>query len=275
MAGSKADSQDGGEMAACLRGMESTLERFIAEAAGRPQSLADAVRWAVFGGGKRIRPRMCIAAAVAVGGSANDAVWPACAVELLHSYTLVHDDLPSMDNDSERRGRPSVWAKFGEANAVLAGDALQAIAFSAAARSPRNSSAILAELADKAVGVVRGQCAEPTARTPDDMEFVFAHKTGDLFEAAAVMGALAGGGSERDVACLRAYAHSFGMAFQFRDDILDGGDGDFSALSFLSEKEAEERLSAHVDAAKAALAGLPGDVSALASLAEKLAKPSA
>ena len=103
----------------------------------RPRVLAEAMCWAVEGGGKRIRPRICLASAVAAGGMSADALLPACAVELLHSYTLVHDDLPAMDNDAERRGRPSVWAKFGEANAILAGDALQALAFDLAARLPQ------------------------------------------------------------------------------------------------------------------------------------------
>ena len=118
-----------------IQDVERELRRLLS-AQERPRVLAEAMRWAVEGGGKRIRPRICLASAVAVGGASSDAILPACAVELLHSYTLVHDDLPAMDNDAERRGRPSVWAKFGEANAILAGDALQALAFAALAQVP-------------------------------------------------------------------------------------------------------------------------------------------
>ena len=100
--------------------IEKKLEELLSGV--RPAVLFDAMRHAVMSGGKRVRPQICLAAAVAVGGKAEDAVCSACAIELLHSYTLVHDDLPSMDNDTERRGQPTVWAKFGEANAVLAGE---------------------------------------------------------------------------------------------------------------------------------------------------------
>ncbi|MBR2839447.1 MAG: polyprenyl synthetase family protein, partial [Kiritimatiellae bacterium] len=114
--------------------IEATLDEVLPAAGSRPGALAAAMRYAVGSGGKRIRPRLCLAAAAAAGGRADDARYPAAAVELLHNYTLVHDDLPAMDDDTERRGRPSVWAKFGEATAILAGDALQALSFAAIAQ---------------------------------------------------------------------------------------------------------------------------------------------
>ena len=116
--------------------IEKTLDEVLPKEGERPAELSEAMRYAVGAGGKRIRPLICLASAVAVGGKAEDARCPAAAIELLHNYTLVHDDLPAMDNDTERRGKPSVWAKFGEANAILAGDALQALAFKAAANAP-------------------------------------------------------------------------------------------------------------------------------------------
>ena len=116
--------------------IEAALAELLPAAEGEAAALHAAMRWAVDGGGKRVRPLLCLAAAEAVGGAADDARAPACAIELLHSYTLVHDDLPAMDNDMERRGRPSTWAKFGEATAILAGDALQALAFAALAQTP-------------------------------------------------------------------------------------------------------------------------------------------
>lgn len=238
--------------------IENTLEELLSEA--RPAVLFDAMRHAVLSGGKRVRPQVCMSAAVAVGGRAEDAVHPACAIELLHSYTLVHDDLPSMDNDTERRGLPTVWAKYGEANAVLAGDALQSLAFRAAAMAPRNAGRIVAELADAGVGVVRGQVEDLDG---DDVDFIYRHKTADLFIAAAVMGAYAGGGSDADVERLRSYALNLGLAFQFEDDLLDGD-------SPYSRDETERKVADLTAAAIAALDGLPGDTSLLASLAERL-----
>ena len=131
-------------MDAILEQIEKTLAELLTET--RPAALFKAMRHAVLGGGKRIRPQLCLASAAVVGGRAEDALYPACAIELLHNYTLVHDDLPAMDNDTTRRGKPSVWAAFGEATAILAGDALQALAFQTAARAPRNGEKILAAL---------------------------------------------------------------------------------------------------------------------------------
>lgn len=255
--------------------VERTLDEVLPTAETRPEALSAAMRWAVMGGGKRIRPRICLAAAVAVGGCAADAVFPACAVELLHSYTLVHDDLPAMDNDVERRGRPSVWAKFGEANAILAGDALQALAFATAARAPRNVPAIVAELGRRGVGVVAGQVedlllhptvplpSQPLSPSPSRLSFVYEHKTADLFMAAACMGALAGGGSPEQVERLRVFACSLGLAFQHEDDLLDGD-------SPFPREETERRVRAFTADAIAALDGLPGDVSFLSELANRL-----
>jgi geranylgeranyl pyrophosphate synthase len=110
--------------------LEEALSMYV-----RPRELADAMRHAIMAGGKRIRPVICLAAAEAVGGSAEDARYAAAAIELLHNYTLVHDDLPSMDNDTLRRGKPTVWAKYGESTAILAGDALQALAFQLLAKT--------------------------------------------------------------------------------------------------------------------------------------------
>ena len=253
-------------MDAILERIEKTLLELLTET--RPAALFEAMRHAVLGGGKRIRPRLCLAASAVVGGRAEDALYPACAIELLHSYTLVHDDLPAMDNDTMRRGKPSVWAAFGEATAILAGDALQALAFQTAARVPRNGEKILAALGEAAVGVVRGQSEELSPLTshpsPLTSSFIYRHKTADLFIAAAVMGAYAGGGTEADVARLREYALNLGLAFQYEDDLLDG-----DAAS--PQEEAKRRIADHTAAALAALEGLPGDTAFLSALAQRLA----
>ncbi len=248
-----------------IQGVERELLRLMSEE-GRPRVLVEAMRWAVEGGGKRIRPRICLAAAIAAGGSANDALLPACAVELLHSYTLVHDDLPAMDNDAERRGKASVWAKFGEANAILAGDALQALAFTALAQTPERRPGARAKMIEFfgrcALGVVRGQVEDIVPGTKD-VPFIYEHKTADLFMAAAVTGALAGCGDDASVENLRLYAYHLGLAFQYEDDLLDDD-------SPFSRDETLRRVQSETDAALAALSSLPGDVTSLAELARVL-----
>ena len=272
-----------------LERLEKTLEELLAET--RPAALFEAIRHAVLGGGKRIRSQLCLAAASVVGGRTEDALYPACAIELLHSYTLVHDDLPAMDNDTVRRGKPSVWATFGEATAILAGDALQALAFQTAARAPRNGEKILAALGEAAVGVVRGQSEElstanshpststhlssisyqissTTQLSTLNTAFIYRHKTADLFIAAAVMGAYAGGGTEADVARLREYALNLGLAFQYEDDLLDGDVG-------FPPEEARRRIADHTAAALTSLEDLPGDTAFLSALAHSLARRTA
>ena len=256
-------------MAGYLEMIEAALDAALPGEGFRPAVVAEAMRWAVEGGGKRIRPQICLASAVAAGGRAEDALMPACAIEVLHSFTLVHDDLPAMDNDTVRRGKASVWVKFGEANAILAGDALQALAFDLAARSPRNAAAVVAELATRAVGVVRGQVedlalARGGGASADMVDFVYEHKTADLFMASAVMGALAAGAAEEHVERLRRFALKLGLAFQYEDDLLDG---DSPYARDVTERLVRETTAAAVEALK----GLPGDTSFLVSLAERLA----
>ena len=257
--------------------IEKALDAVLPAADARPVVLSQAIRWAVDGGGKRIRPQVCMMAAVAAGGREEDAVWPACAIELLHSYTLVHDDLPAMDNDTMRRGRASVWAKFGEANAILAGDALQALAFSVAARSP-HAAEITAVLSRAASAVVEGQVEDIEGvnglKSGACLEELFLKKTASLFAAAAEMGALATGASAEVVDRLCTFGREIGMAFQYEDDLLDGDcgeDGGFSSLPLLGRKVLEHRIATHTSAAKVALDGLPGEISPLASLAARLA----
>ena len=275
--------------------IEKTLDEVLAKPGERPAVLSEAMRYAVGTGGKRIRPLICLASAVAVGGSAEDARYPAAAIELLHNYTLVHDDLPAMDNDTERRGKPTVWTKFGEANAILVGDALQALAFEAAANAPRNVAQVVAALGAAGVGVVQGQVEDvagigeriprakrvaegdalagvgtgngensnPQTLKPSNVDFVYTHKTADLFVAAATMGGYAGGGDAASVEKLRTFALNLGLAFQYEDDLLDGD-------SPYSREKTESLVRETTAASIAALEGLPGDTSFLRALAEKL-----
>ena len=259
--------------------VEATLDEVLPRPEGMAADLFEAMRYAVGTGGKRIRPLICLASSVAAGGAAEDARYPAAAIELLHNYTLVHDDLPAMDNDVERRGKPTVWKKFGEANAILAGDALLALAYRVAAKAPRSVAAVVDVLGEMGVGVVMGQvedirlaqgaagkdggCGVPEPRPGELVDFVYRHKTADLFIAAAKMGAFAGGGDAASVAKLGDFALSLGLAFQYEDDLLDG-DG------LRPADETRRLVDETTAAALAALDGLPGDASFLRDLARSL-----
>ncbi len=241
------------------------IEQTLAEVlpTGCPETLHEAMRYAVGTGGKRIRPLICLASAVAVGGRAEEAKYPAVAIELLHNYTLVHDDLPAMDNDTLRRGQPTVWAKYGEARAILVGDALQALAYQVAAKAPRNVAEIVAVLGEKGVGVVQGQVVDIFEKTPATIDFIYEHKTADLFLAAALMGGYAGGGSPEAIHALGDFALALGLAFQYEDDLLDGD----SPYDTATTEKLVQDLTAR---ATAALQSLPGDTTFLSSLADKL-----
>jgi len=254
--------------------VEATLDEVLPRPEGQAGALFEAMRYAVGTGGKRIRPLVCLASSVAAGGAVEDALYPAAAIEILHNYTLIHDDLPAMDNDVERRGKPTVWKKFGEANAILAGDALLALAYQVAAKSPRNVADIVGVLGEMGVGVVMGQVGDmaractlgsdvPSVPGVPDVSFIYRHKTADLFIAAAKMGALAGGGSAAAVERLGKFALNLGLAFQYEDDILDG-DGAYSP------EETRRLVDETTTAALAALEGLPGDASFLRDLAISL-----
>lgn len=243
--------------------IEKKLDGLLCEVGARPQILIDAMRYAVGSGGKRIRPLICLAAAEAVGGKCEDALCAACAVEFLHNYTLIHDDLPSMDNDRVRRGAPSVWVKFGEANAILAGDALQALAFCAAAKSPRNAAGIIATLGEKGVGVVMGQVEDICRPGGEAGDFIYLHKTADLFVASAVCGGYAAGASAAEISALNDFGEALGLAFQYEDDLLDG-DG------LCAADETARRAEECTSKALSALTRLSGDTSPLEKIARSL-----
>ncbi|KAK7309269.1 hypothetical protein RJT34_05844 [Clitoria ternatea] len=198
-----------------------------------PEKIHEAMRYSLLAGGKRVRPVLCIAACELVGGDEATAIPAACAIEMIHTMSLIHDDLPCMDNDDLRRGKPTNHKMFGEDVAVLAGDALLAFAFEhiAAATegvSPRRVVRVIGELA-KSVGtegLVAGQVVDIESEGLGNvglerLEFIHIHKTAALLEAAVVLGAILGGGSDEDVEKLRKFARSIGLLFQVVDDILD------------------------------------------------------
>ena len=197
-----------------------------------PGRLREAMRYAVLEGGKRMRPLVAIAACQAAGGDVAAALPACCAIEMVHAYSLVHDDLPAMDDDAERRGRPTVHVAFGEGPAILVGDALLTRAFGvlaeAAVANPRARAAeAVARLAHHAGidGMVGGQALDlALGQDIDDLaalERVHALKTGGLYAAAAAMGALLAGASDEVVAAMDEWGLSFGIAFQHADDVLD------------------------------------------------------
>ena len=256
------------------RVVQAALEAEMPPATAPPAMLHSAMRYSVFSGGKRLRPILCLAAGEAAGGTPAAALRPALAVELLHTYTLIHDDLPCMDNDDLRRGRPTSHKVFGEANAVLAGDALQALAFELAARTVPPAAypvaALVAELAAAAGsrGVVGGQvedlAAAGQAVTAARLEFIHRHKTADLFRAALRMGAMCGNAGAAELAALTAYGVNLGLAFQIADDLLDAppagappppGKTELTCLAVWTPAEARAKAEALAAAATRALDG--------------------
>lgn len=242
-----------------------------------------AANHAMSGGGKRVRPLLTLLVAEACGkGDEPDALRAAVAIELLHGYTLVHDDLPSMDNDTERRGAPSVWAKFGEATAILAGDYLQAAAFAQIAACEK-AAALLPCLTHAAIEVIHGQVADiaatqcaPDTWSEETLRQIYTGKTCALIVSACALGAVAAEGAPRVVAAAETFGLNLGMAFQLIDDLLDAEQAsvgnEFNALAvYHQEIDTVKALAQrYTQAALDALDALPGDTTRLRSFAEKL-----
>jgi geranylgeranyl diphosphate synthase type II len=189
------------------------------------------VRYSVFAGGKRLRPVLCLEAARIFDADITPALHPACAMEFIHTYSLIHDDLPALDNDDLRRGKPTCHKQFGEATAILAGDALLTLAFEtlgATPVAPERRVAMVSEVARSAGtvnGMVGGQVADLEAEgkdvAPTMLEYIHRSKTAALIRASVVSGALCAGAGDADVARLRRFGEQIGWAFQVVDDILD------------------------------------------------------
>src|SRR6202049_1148104 len=211
--------------------VDAALERLLPQESARPASIHEAMRYSVFAGGKRPPPIRCLEAARTFGADVTAALHPACAIEMIHTYSLIHDDLPALDNDDLRRGKPTCHKKFGEAAAILAGDALLTLAFETIAATPvapTQCVAIVKEVASAAGtvnGMVGGQVADLEAEgrsiNPDILEYIHRSKTAALIRASVTAGALCAGASDDDVARLRRFGEVIGWAFQVTDDILD------------------------------------------------------
>lgn len=257
--------------------------------------LYDSMRYSLLAGGKRLRPVLTMAFAAASGGDWMDAVPVACAVELVHTYSLIHDDLPCMDNDDLRRGKPSNHKQFGETLAVLSGDALQPAAYSLILDSPLPMAArlncirFLAE-ASGPDGMVAGQVLDTlhTASNETELETVHRLKTGRMIAAACKMGCAAANAPQSLQNAAAVYAENLGLAFQIRDDVLDavstteelgkpvGSDAlnqKITCVTLMGEDGCRTRIASCTEQAKAALhpSEWPGDLSFLQTLANRMA----
>ena len=288
--------------------VEATLDRVLPDPAVSPHRLHGAMRHGVLNGGKRMRPLLVYATGTAFGATEADLDAAAAAVELVHCYSLVHDDLPAMDDDALRRGQPTVHVAFDEATAILAGDALQSLAFDVLANAPQPADrrvAMLAELARAAgeAGMCGGQAldVDATGRGASldidalqrlhamdmlsSLERMHALKTGALLRAAVRLGAIAAGADAASRAALDRYADALGLAFQVRDDLLDV-EGDAATLGKTAGKDAAQdkatfpallgieasryRLAALATMMHGALASISADTTLLAALARRV-----
>jgi geranylgeranyl diphosphate synthase type II len=271
--------------------VDRALSEYVDFGPGCPDTLREAIRYSLLSPGKRLRPMLVLAAAEACGGDRDAAMPAACAVEMVHAYSLVHDDLPAMDDDDLRRGRPTCHKQFGEATAILAGDALLTLAFGVLARGVQpppvaaECCAVLAEAAG-ATELVGGQADDLAGQFTDGgleaLEAIHCRKTGAMFIASLRLGALVAQASREQVRALSEYGRCLGLVFQITDDLLDvrgdaaamgkraGKDSGRGKLTFpavLGIHESERRAAALVLEACAALAPLASHAEPLHALA--------
>jgi geranylgeranyl diphosphate synthase type II len=214
--------------------VNKALEKYLPPSKDKTDGLVEAMRYSLLAGGKRIRPILCMAGARAVGGNETDVLPFACSLEFIHTYSLIHDDLPVMDDDDLRRGKPTNHKIYGEAMALLAGDGLLTAAFNLMT-APELAKKVPPDLVIKAIGLVSraagyggmvgGQVADIQSEGKDldfsQVEYIHTHKTGALIEASVTSGAVLAGAHENQIMSIRAYGHNIGLAFQISDDILN------------------------------------------------------
>jgi geranylgeranyl diphosphate synthase type II len=231
--------------------IDCELDRLVPAESIPPATIHRAMRYSLFAGGKRVRPLLCLAAADAVSDASDGAVTAACTLEFIHTYSLIHDDLPALDNDDYRRGKLTCHKVFGDAMAILAGDALLTLAFQVLSASlrvgDRQKSLLAAELSTAAGtvgGMIGGQVAdlEGEGRPPDAalLESIHRAKTGALLRASVRMGAIYAGATPGQLAALSAYGEHIGLAFQMIDDILDVEESS-EALGKTAGKDAQQQ----------------------------------
>jgi len=259
--------------------VNQTLERLLPRSAVSPQVVHEAMRYCVLSGGKRFRPLLALGACEAVGAPARQALPVGCALELIHTYSLVHDDLPAMDNADQRRGQPACHRKFGEGNAILVGDALLTLAFEVLGRNGTPNSLQVVRTIGQAcgtLGLIGGQVldlqaiSQPRSSTERTLRDIAQLKTAALIDASIAAGALAGGASPAQLKPLRRYGQGVGLAFQLIDDIHDQ-EGLAQAMgSDNARNEAQRLIARSIDA----LAPLGARAKTLRQLAAWLAETS-
>jgi geranylgeranyl diphosphate synthase type II len=265
-------------LAARAHAVDAALDRFLPAEAEPPATLHAAMRYSIFAGGKRLRPVLVIAGAEAVGGHMDEVMPAACAMELIHTYSLIHDDLPAMDDDDFRRGRPTNHKVFGEAIAILAGDALLTLAFRLIAEAvPTEADArvlrdVMAEVSDAAGerGMVGGQVAdiesEGKPATAQIVDFIHTRKTAALIRASVLTGALLCHAKPAQLDLLRSAGESLGLAFQIVDDILDV-EGTTAELGKTAGKDAAQQKATYP-----AVHGLPASRARARALIDEAAR---
>jgi geranylgeranyl diphosphate synthase type II len=234
--------------------VDAALDRLLPGENAQPPSIHRAMRYSVQAGGKRVRPILCLESARIFSADVTHVLPIACALEFIHTYSLIHDDLPALDNDDLRRGKPTCHKKFGEATAILAGDALLTLAFETlanAAVDPARRVAILSHVAASAGtvnGMVGGQVADLEAEghaiQAADLEYIHRSKTAALIRASVVSGAIGGGANDEDVARLKRFGETIGWAFQVVDDILDVEESS-AALGKTAGKDAAQQKATY------------------------------
>lgn len=278
-------------MEPCSQDFETVLhDQLAAYACTSP--LREAMAYTLLGGGKRVRPQLCLASCVAVGGERASAFHAAAAVEMIHAFSLVHDDLPALDNDDLRRGRPSLHKAYGEAMAILAGDALQTLALATALKSPTSGAAIAGEVAKATLAMIDGQVLD-TLNDVDEggdpeslLGTIHEKKTGALIACSCCIGGLAAGGEPSGIEVLRTYGRAVGLMFQIVDDLLDnsqttahlgktaGKDGVLGRLTYVSllgEAASRQRVADLEEEALAAAGAFGSRGEDLGSFARMLA----
>ena len=278
--------------------VDDALERVFPNPVGLQKTVLEASRYSLFAGGKRLRPILCLAASEVVGGAVEAAMPSACALEMIHTYSLIHDDLPAMDNDDFRRGKPTNHKVFGEAMAVLAGDALLTEAFDFVASTPLDKNVTTEKILEVIRilvkssgyrGMIGGQVIdlECENKTVDitTVEYMHIHKTGAILTASLEIGGLLGGGDEERISALTRYGQHLGLAFQITDDLLDvEGDAELMGKqpgsdvaknkktypALLGLARSKEAAREHVDAALDALSLFDDSAEPLRAIARYL-----
>lgn len=257
------------------RVIDKALDTCLPAAGVYPEKIHQAMRYACFPGGKRIRPVLLLAGARLLGGKEKDVLPAACALELIHTYSLIHDDLPALDNDDWRRGKPSCHKKFGQAIALLAGDALLTLSFRLLSEELKKSFReqvcldVIAELARASgtAGMIGGQVVElleTPSRDLSTLAYIHSRKTGALIAAAVKIGARLAGASAAELTSLTGFGEKLGLAFQAVDDILDR-DG---IVRLLGRRKARERAHLFIEGAKLDLKGFGRRAETLRDLAD-------